>query len=92
MITVKDFQKATEFPRAAKDDGGRLRVGAAVGTTPDTMDRVAALRESGVDLIVVDTAHGHSLGVISMVERIKPSGAASRSDAGLSATVEAAHS
>ena len=54
MITVKDFQKATEFPRASKDDGGRLRVGAAVGTTPDTMDRVAALREAGVDLIVVD--------------------------------------
>ena len=64
MITVKDFQKATEFPRACKDDGGRLRVGAAVGTTPDTIDRVAALREAGVDLVVVDTAHGHSRGVI----------------------------
>jgi IMP dehydrogenase len=46
MITVKDFQKANEFPRACKDDGGRLRVGAAVGTTPDTLDRVAALRET----------------------------------------------
>jgi IMP dehydrogenase len=71
MITVKDFQKATEFPRACKDETGRLRVGAAVGTTPDTMDRIAALREAGVDLVVVDTAHGHSRGVIATVERIK---------------------
>ncbi len=71
MITVKDFQKATEFPRACKDETGRLRVGAAVGTTPDTMDRVAALREAGVDLVIVDTAHGHSRGVIATVERIK---------------------
>src|SRR6185312_10290172 len=71
MITVKDFQKATEFPRACKDDGGRLRVGAAVGTSPDTLDRVAALREAGVDVIVVDTSHGHHRGVIDMVARVK---------------------
>ncbi|HEY6453209.1 MAG TPA: IMP dehydrogenase [Steroidobacteraceae bacterium] len=71
MITVKDFQKATEFPRASKDEGGRLRVGAAVGTTPDTLDRVAALRESGVDVIVVDTSHGHSRGVLEMIARLK---------------------
>jgi IMP dehydrogenase len=71
MITVKDFQKATEFPRASKDAGGRLRVGAAVGTTPDTGDRVEALRESGVDLVVVDTSHGHSRGVLEMVARLK---------------------
>jgi len=71
MITVKDFQKATEFPRACKDEGGRLRVGAAVGTTPDTLDRVAALRNAGTDVIVVDTSHGHSRGVIEMVARIK---------------------
>ncbi len=71
MITVKDFQKATEFPRACKDEGGRLRVGAAVGTSPDTLDRVAALREAGADLVVVDTSHGHSRGVIEMVARIK---------------------
>src|SRR6185312_11129338 len=57
MITVKDFQKATEFPRASKDESGRLRVGAAIGTSPDTPERVAALRESGVDVIVVDTSH-----------------------------------
>ena len=71
MITVKDFQKATEFPRACKDERGALRVGAAVGTGPDTLERVAALREAGVDVIVVDTAHGHSRGVIEMVAKIK---------------------
>ena len=71
MITVKDFQKAREFPRACKDEGGRLRVGAAVGTSPDTMDRVAALGEAHVDVVVVDTSHGHSRGVLEMVKRIK---------------------
>ncbi|HEX4375894.1 MAG TPA: IMP dehydrogenase [Steroidobacteraceae bacterium] len=71
MITVKDFQKATEFPRASKDGGGRLRVGAAVGTTPDTLDRVAALREAQVDVVVVDTSHGHSRGVLDMIARLK---------------------
>jgi IMP dehydrogenase len=71
MITVKDFQKATEFPRACKDERGALRVGAAVGTGADTLDRVAALRECGVDVIVVDTAHGHSRGVLETVRRIK---------------------
>ena len=71
MITVKDIQKATERPRACKDESGRLRVGAAVGTAPDTLDRVAALRDAGVDVVVVDTSHGHSRGVMNMVERIK---------------------
>ena len=71
MITVKDFQKATEFPRACKDVSGRLRVGAAVGTSPDTVDRVAQLREAGVDVVVVDTSHGHSKGVLDMVARLK---------------------
>jgi IMP dehydrogenase len=71
MITVKDFQKATEFPRACKDASGRLRVGAAVGTSPDTVDRVARLRDAGVDVVVVDTSHGHSKGVLDMVARIK---------------------
>jgi IMP dehydrogenase len=90
MITVKDFQKATEFPRACKDDGGRLRVGAAVGTTPDTIERVAALREAGVDVIVVDTAHGHSKGVIDTVKRIKARWEDCQVIAGNIATVEAA--
>jgi IMP dehydrogenase len=71
MITVKDIQKATERPRACKDESGRLRVGAAVGTSPDTLDRVAALREVGVDVVVVDTSHGHSRGVLNIVEQIK---------------------
>src|SRR6266481_6124288 len=71
MITVKDFQKATEFPNACKDDVGSLRVGAAVGTAPDTLDRVAALREAGVDVVVVDTSHGHSRGVLETVAKIK---------------------
>ena len=71
LITVKDIKKATERPRACKDESGRLRVGAAVGTSPDTLDRVAALREAGVDVVVVDTSHGHSRGVMQMVERVK---------------------
>jgi IMP dehydrogenase len=90
MITVKDFQKANEFPRACKDDGGRLRVGAAVGTTPDTLERVAALREAGVDLVVVDTAHGHSKGVLETVKRIKAKWSDSQVVAGNIATPEAA--
>jgi IMP dehydrogenase len=71
MITVKDIQKAKEFPRACKDEQGRLRVGAAVGTGADTMERVAGLVEAGVDVVVVDTSHGHSRGVLLTVERIK---------------------
>ncbi len=71
MITVKDFQKATEFPHACKDGVGRLRVGAALGTAPDTLDRVAALVAEGVDVVVVDTSHGHSRGVLQMVAKIK---------------------
>ena len=90
MITVKDIQKAKEFPRACKDEGGRLRVGAAVGTTADTLERVAALREAGVDVIVVDTAHGHSRGVISTVERIKARWADQQVIAGNIATADAA--
>jgi IMP dehydrogenase len=71
MITAKDFQKATDFPRACKDGHGALRVAAAVGGSPDTMDRVEALVAAGVDVIVVDTAHGHSKGVLDNVRRVK---------------------
>jgi IMP dehydrogenase len=71
MITVKDIQKSTDYPNAAKDERGRLRVGAAVGTGPDTDDRVARLVEAGVDVVVVDTAHGHSKGVLDRVRAIK---------------------
>ncbi|MEX0894389.1 MAG: IMP dehydrogenase, partial [Balneolaceae bacterium] len=73
LITFKDIEKKMNFPNACKDDMGRLRVGAAVGVTPDTMDRVDALVESGVDIVTVDTAHGHSEGVIQMVKTIKES-------------------
>ena len=67
MITVKDMQKASDFPHACKDDQGRLRVGAAVGVGAGTDERIEALVAAGVDVIVVDTAHGHSLGVIERV-------------------------
>jgi IMP dehydrogenase len=90
LITVKDIQKATERPRACKDASGRLRVGAAVGTSPDTLDRVAALREAGVDAVVVDTSHGHSRGVIQMVERIKGRWSTMQVIAGNIVTAEAA--
>lgn len=71
MITVRDILKAKEKPHACKDGQGRLRVGAAVGTSPDTDQRVEALVNAGVDVIVVDTAHGHSAGVIERVRWIK---------------------
>jgi len=71
MITAKDFQKATDYPYACKDERGALRVGAAVGTGADTDERVAGLVEAGVDVIIVDTAHGHSKGVIDRVRSIK---------------------
>lgn len=71
MITAKDFQKATDFPRACKDSRGALRVGAAVGTAADTDARVAGLIEAGVDVLVVDTSHGHTRGVIDRVKAIK---------------------
>ncbi|UDL06893.1 IMP dehydrogenase [Marinobacter sp. CA1] len=71
LITVKDIQKAKDYPLAAKDEQGRLRVGAAVGTGGDTEARISALVEAGVDVIVVDTAHGHSKGVIDRVRWVK---------------------
>jgi IMP dehydrogenase len=71
LITVKDIQKRVKYPLATKDERGRLRVAAAVGTGPDAHERSAALVEAGVDAIVVDTAHGHSLGVLEVVRGIK---------------------
>ncbi len=71
LITQKDIRMAEDFPNACKDEFGRLRVGAAVGTGADTADRVAALVNAGVDTIVVDTAHGHSQGVLDQVKAIK---------------------
>ncbi|MFO7703702.1 MAG: IMP dehydrogenase [Halopseudomonas sp.] len=71
MMTVKDIEKARAYPNATKDDQGRLLVGAAVGTGADTPERVAALAAAGVDLVVVDTAHGHSRGVLERVRWVK---------------------
>ncbi len=71
LITIKDIEKTIQYPRSAKDSNGRLLVGAAVGVTKDTMDRVAALVDANVDVIAVDTAHGHSVGVIETVAQIK---------------------
>ena len=71
LITVKDIQKRIQFPNATKDSSGRLRVGAAVGVGGDAMERAVALAEEGVDLLVVDTAHGHSRGVLETVSALK---------------------
>ena len=71
LMTVKDIQKSSDYPFAAKDEHGRLRAGAAVGVGEGTEERVAALAEAGVDVVVVDTAHGHSNGVLKRVEWVK---------------------
>ncbi len=71
LVTVKDIQKAHEFPNACKDSDEQLRVGAAVGVSEASQDRVEALIQDGVDVIVVDTAHGHSAGVLDMVRWVK---------------------
>ncbi len=71
LITIKDIEKVIEFPKAAKDVQGRLLVGAAVGVTGDAMTRIAKLVDAHVDVIVIDTAHGHSKGVIDQVKRVR---------------------
>jgi len=80
LITLKDFVKSGLYPDASKDDQGRLRVGAAVGYFGDAWKRAMALIEEGVDLLVVDTAHGHSQGVLEMVRRLKSDAAAAKVD------------
>ena len=91
MITAKDFQKAKDFPLACKDQSGALRVGAAVGTGGDTGDRVDALAAAGVDIIVVDTAHGHSKGVLDRVRNVKKAYPDVQVIGGNIATGDAAH-
>jgi IMP dehydrogenase len=71
LITVKDFDKSEQYPNATKDDEGRLRVGAAIGFFGDAWDRAGALRDAGVDVIVVDTANGDSAGVLDIIRRLK---------------------
>ncbi|MDP9885689.1 IMP dehydrogenase [Sinomonas atrocyanea] len=92
LITVKDFEKADQYPNATKDDAGRLRVGAAVGFFGDGYERAMALVEAGVDVLVVDTANGHSQGVLDMIARLKKDPAAAHVDVigGQAATREGA--
>ncbi|NLI93698.1 MAG: IMP dehydrogenase [Peptococcaceae bacterium] len=71
LITIKDIEKARQYPNSAKDERGRLRVGAAVGVSKETLERATALYKAGVDVIVVDTAHGHSQGVIDTVRLLR---------------------
>ncbi|HSB44227.1 MAG TPA: IMP dehydrogenase [Nitrospira sp.] len=90
LITIKDIEKRIKYPNACKDAHGRLRVGAAVGVGPDTEDRVVQLKKAGVDLIVVDTAHGHSQAVLDTVKMIKKQHPTMELVAGNIATAEAA--
>ncbi|WP_232698956.1 IMP dehydrogenase [Brevibacillus daliensis] len=71
LITIKDIEKAIQYPQAAKDEQGRLLCGAAVGVTGDTLERIEALVQAGVDLLVIDTAHGHSFGVLDTVKKVR---------------------
>ncbi len=71
LITFKDIQKKKKHPFACKDEHGRLRVGAAVGITADTMDRISSLSKAGVDAIIIDTAHGHSMGVLKTIREAR---------------------
>lgn len=90
LVTVKDMQKASEFPNACLDDQERLRVGAAVGVGPDSQERVEMLIDAGVDVIVVDTAHGHSKGVLDMVSWVKKQNKTTQVIGGNIATADAA--
>ena len=92
LITVKDFEKADQYPNATKDESGRLRVGAAVGFFGDGYERAMTMVEAGVDVLVVDTANGHSQGVLDMISRLKKDPAAAHVDVigGQAATREGA--
>jgi len=90
LITIKDIEKVKKYPNACKDSLGRLRVGAAVGPTPDMDERVEALLKAGADVIVIDTAHGHSQGVIDAVRHLKATFPGIELVAGNIATAEAA--
>lgn len=89
LITIKDIEKATKYPNSAKDDSGRLLVGAAVGVSSDIYDRMDALVSAKVDVIVIDTAHGHSLGVLKTIKEIKATYKGAQIIAGNVATGEA---
>jgi IMP dehydrogenase len=91
LITIKDIEKRKKYPSACKDELGRLRVGAAIGLTPDRHERLAELTRCGVDVVVVDTAHGHSTGVLATVEEVKKAYPDLQVIGGNVATAEAAH-
>ena len=80
LITVKDFEKSEKYPNASKDGAGRLLVGAAVGVGPDAWERAMALIETGADMLVVDTAHGHNSGVLEMIKKLKSEPVAKHAD------------
>lgn len=88
LITIKDIEKVIEFPNAAKDEHGRLLVAAAVGVTSDTFERAEALLDAGVDAIIIDTAHGHSAGVLRKISEIRAKFPAATLIAGNVATAE----
>ncbi len=90
LITIKDIEKKIKYPNACKDSLGRLRVGAAIGVGPDGLERAHALIKAGVDVLVVDTAHGHTKGVIETVRKLKKKNPAMQMVAGNIATGEAA--
>jgi len=90
LITIKDIEKIKKYPNACKDSLGRLRVGAAVGPTPDVDARIDALMKAGVDVVVIDTAHGHSQGVLEAIARIKSTFPGLELVAGNIATADAA--
>src|SRR3546814_6205264 len=90
LITVKDMEKAQAYPHSSKDEQGRLRAAAATGVGPDGLARAEALLDAGVDVIVVDTAHGHSKGVMAAVGQIKRLSNAAQVVAGNVATAEGA--
>lgn len=89
LITIKDIEKARQYPNSAKDERGRLRVGAAIGVTTDTLERAEALYKAGADVIVLDTAHGHSLGVLKKVRELRDTFPELQIIAGNVATAEA---
>ena len=90
LITIKDIEKSVQYPNSARDDKGRLLCGAAIGATIDVLDRVAALIESGVDVVVLDSAHGHNSNVVNSVARVKKAYPNLQLVAGNIATAEAA--
>ncbi|HWQ40573.1 MAG TPA: IMP dehydrogenase [Desulfosporosinus sp.] len=91
LITIKDIEKTRQYPNSSKDERGRLRVGAAIGVTADTLQRAEALVNAGVDVIILDTAHGHSRGVIEMVKVLRGHFPDLQLIAGNVATAEATH-